>query len=181
MPTAVPGLVRFSSMVAPSAAGECAPVRFGQSEIEDLCLAALGDENVRRLDVAVHDSFGMRRVERVGHFDGERKQSLGFHRLPVDAMFQGDAIQELHGDERLAVLLADVVNGADVGVIQSGCSLGFALETGEGLRVSGDFAGAETSGRRSVAVGCLRLYKPRPSPHRPASRRFGSARWSAQS
>ncbi len=56
-------------------------------------------------------------------------------------MLQSHPVQKLHGDEGLAVLLANVVDGADVGVIQSGCGLGFALEAGEGLRVAGNFLG----------------------------------------
>jgi hypothetical protein len=41
----------------------------------------------------------------------------------------------------LAILLANVVYGADVGVIQRGRGLGFALKTGECLRVAGNFLG----------------------------------------
>ena len=58
-------------------------------------------------------------------------------------MLEGHAIEVFHGDEGLAVLFADVVDGADVGVIQSGCGLGFALKTGENLRIAGNFGGKE--------------------------------------
>ena len=54
-------------------------------------------------------------------------------------MLQRRAVQKLHGDERLAVLLANVINRADVGVVQCGCSLRLALKTGERLRVTGHF------------------------------------------
>jgi hypothetical protein len=33
-------------------------------------VAALGDEEVRRLDIAMHDPFAMSRVERVRDLDG---------------------------------------------------------------------------------------------------------------
>jgi hypothetical protein len=39
-------------------------------------MAALGDENVCRLDVPMNDSLGMRRVQRVCHFDRQRKNLL---------------------------------------------------------------------------------------------------------
>ena len=55
--------------------------------------------------------------------------------------FSVSAVQKLHGDERLPVLLADVVNRADVGVVQCGRGLGFALKAGERLRVSGNLSG----------------------------------------
>ena len=37
--------------------------------------------------------------------------------LPMDAMFQGFAVEELHGNELTSVLLSDVVDGANIGVI----------------------------------------------------------------
>ena len=72
-------------------------------------------------------------------------------------MLQRHPVQKLHGDERLAVLLANVVDGADVGVIQRGCGLGFALETGEGLRVTGNFLGQKLEGNKTVQPGVLGL------------------------
>ena len=53
---------------------------FGEAEIEDLGVAALGDENIRGLDVAMHDAFGVRGVERVGDFDGEIEQRIRYPR-----------------------------------------------------------------------------------------------------
>ena len=72
-------------------------------------------------------------------------------------MLQRHAIQKLHGDERLAVLLADFVNGADVGMVQGRGGLGFALKTGQSLRVSGDFLGQELQGHKAVQPGVLGL------------------------
>src|SRR5262249_6192295 len=56
-------------------------------------------------------------------------------------MLEGHAIEIFHGDEGLAVLLANVVDGTDVGVVQGGCGLGFALETSQNLRIACDFGG----------------------------------------
>jgi len=52
-------------------------------------------------------------------------------------VLQCHAIQVLHGDEHLTVLLIDLVNGADVGVIQGGCRLRLALEAGQSLWIFG--------------------------------------------
>ena len=76
---------------------------------------------------------------------------------PDDAVLQRQPVQKLHGDEGLAVLLADVVNGADVGMIQRGGGLRFALETLEGLRVTGDFVGQELEGDETVQPGVFGL------------------------
>src|SRR5271154_7028337 len=61
-------------------------------------------------------------------------------------MLQRQSIQKLHGDECLAVLVVDFVDGADVGVIQRRGRLGFALKTGERLRVFGYVVGQELKG-----------------------------------
>ena len=56
-------------------------------------------------------------------------------------MLEGCALQILHGDESFAVLLANVVDGADVGMVQGGSGLRLALKTAEGLRIFGNVFG----------------------------------------
>ena len=58
------------------AAGTLGLENLDQSEVEDLGVTARGDENVGRLDVAMHNASGMRGVQRVGDLDGKRKQCL---------------------------------------------------------------------------------------------------------
>ena len=79
---AVPGLVRYSRLT-PAVASVCVPRRvedrlrardFGQAEVENLGVSALGHENVGGLDVAMDDAFAVRGVERVGDFDGQAEQ-----------------------------------------------------------------------------------------------------------
>ena len=53
-------------------------------------------------------------------------------------MLQRLAFEKFHGDEGFAVFFADVVNGADVGMIERGGGLGFALEARESLRICGN-------------------------------------------
>src|SRR5580704_5205311 len=50
-------------------------------------------------------------------------------------MFYGHAIEIFHGDEREAFVFADFEDHADVGMVEDGSGLGFALETGEHLGV----------------------------------------------
>ena len=76
MPSAEPGtgqvLIvhrrRLGCCFCPSAASRH---HFCQSEVENLGVAALSDENVGWLDVAVDDAFGVSGVERVGDLDGQ--------------------------------------------------------------------------------------------------------------
>ena len=57
-----------------------------QAEVEYLGVAALGDENIRRLDVAVDDAFAVRGVESVGDLDRHLEQNLEIKRAVRDAV-----------------------------------------------------------------------------------------------
>ena len=119
VPSGLPGLVnpRKGRHARP---GIIATARtdLGQSEVQNLRVAASGDEQIRRLDIAVDDPGGMRRFERVGDLDRQWQQLIEIERAPGDAMLQRHALEKLHHEERATVLFADIVDGADVGVIQ---------------------------------------------------------------
>ncbi len=114
-------------------------IQLSQPEIENLGMAALGHKNVCWLDIAMDDAFGVRRVESVGNFDGNLKNAFQLYRTALDGVFEGHAIEEFHGDECFALLLTDVVDGADIRVIQCGGGLRFALETRQSLGILGNF------------------------------------------
>ena len=116
-------------------------------------MSALGDENVGGLDVAMDDVFAVRGVESVGDFDGEAEQDVHFEGTSGDAVLEGQAVEVLHGDEGLSVFFADVVDGADVGMIQSGGGFGFAAETLESLTVLGYVFREELQGDETIEAG----------------------------
>src|SRR6266404_6805741 len=89
----------------------------GQTEVQDFGVAALGDEDVCRLDVAVHDAFGVRGVQRIGKFNRKGEQDFNLDGIAVDAVLERLPIEVFHGDETLAVVFANFVDGADVRVI----------------------------------------------------------------
>src|ERR1700691_3384183 len=64
------------------------------------------------------DALRVSRVQRIGNLDAERKQRIQFQRTVADDMFQGRSVQILHDDERLAVPLANVVDGTNIGMIE---------------------------------------------------------------
>src|SRR5713101_2520547 len=109
---------------------------FNQAVTVD-CSDFLGTALIRGFNVAVNDSFGVGGIERVGDFDAERKQSFQFHGTLGDAVLQRRAFQKLHGDEGFPTLLTDVMDRADVGMIQCGRGLRFSLESGESMRIPG--------------------------------------------
>ena len=108
-----------------------------QSEVENLSVPPLRNEDVGWFNVTVHDASRMRGVQRVGDLDCEREHVFHIQWLPSDPHLQSHPIQKLHGNESVAVLLANVINRADVRVIECGRSLRLTLETGERLWVLG--------------------------------------------
>jgi hypothetical protein len=62
-----------------------------------------------------------------------------------------------HGDERSAFVLPDVVDGANVGMVQRGGGLRLALESGQGLWVSGYFFGKELQGDKAAQTRVFSL------------------------
>ena len=84
MPSAVPGLVKSSSeapavgqLRSPTSCGFFfSPVYFGQTKVQNLGVPAIGDENVRGLDVPMNDSLRVRGVQRIGNFGPQFQQLL---------------------------------------------------------------------------------------------------------
>src|SRR5258707_10764954 len=72
-------------------------------------------------------------------------------------MLQRHAVQKLHGDDCLAALLANVMNCADVWVIQSGRCLCFTTKTLQCLAVLGHVLGHKLQSHKTVEPGIFRL------------------------
>src|SRR5215471_21180614 len=90
----------------------------GQSEVENLGVTPLGDKDIRGLDVAMHDAFAVCRIERVGNLNSERQDVFRLQWTASDAVLQRHAIQELHNHEGTAIFLANVMDGADIRMIE---------------------------------------------------------------
>src|SRR5437667_1528310 len=92
---------------------------FRQPEIQNLGVPTLGHKNVRGLDVAVNDAFDVGGVQSVGNLDGQSEQNFGLDGLSGDAMLQRHTVQELHNEERMAVLLPDLMNRLILGWLRA--------------------------------------------------------------
>ena len=117
----------------------------------------LGDEDVCGLDVAVNDSLGVGGSECVGDFDSPVEHVIQWQGLAGDAMLQRGAFHVFHGDERLAVLIADFVDGADVGMIQCGRCSRLSSKAFESLRVLGHVFGKKFERDKTTEGGILRF------------------------
>ena len=89
----------------------------------------------------MNDPRRMRRIQRVGDLNRKRQQQIDFQWTSGDAVLQHHPIQKLDADERLAGLLAYVINRADVGMVQCRCSLSFASKARQHQRVAGNVFG----------------------------------------
>src|SRR5215472_7114439 len=124
-----------------------------QSKIEHLCVAAFRQENIGRLDIPVHDPLRMRRVQRIRDFNAPLHQLVQRHRPLRDALPQRLPFQAFHRDERASALLANVVDRANVRMIQPRRRLRFPLEAFQRLCVIGQLFRQK--------LQCHRTFQPR--------------------
>jgi hypothetical protein len=141
VPMAAPGVVSASRAALPPASRVAVPSTRSRAAsrlilaIEQLGLAALGDEDVCGLDIAMDDSFRVRGFESVGNLNPEIEKLLGLECAAFDAVLERLAFEQLHGDEWLAIVFANFVYGANIGMIQTRRGASFALEPLESLLI----------------------------------------------
>jgi len=126
-----------------------------QAEIQNFCMTAVGDENIRGLDVAVHDAFGVGRIQAFGDVDANFEQPFELESATGNQVLESGTFHVLHDDEGAAVVLLNIVDGADVGMIQRGSRAGFALEAFQGLRIFGDVIRQELERHEAPQFGVL--------------------------
>ena len=148
------GILRFGFGIG-AVSGDSFGNKFCEAEIEDLGSSSLGDENICGFDVAVNDSFCVRRLESFRYFDAQLEQFFERKRLPVDVSAQRFAVDEFHGDECVTILLADVVDGANAGMVEGGCGACFATEAVERLRLLCEFFRKEFQRYRAFQAAIL--------------------------
>jgi hypothetical protein len=111
--------------------------QFRQSEVEDLGGTELRHKNVGGFDVAVNNAMGMSGGESVRNLDGPLQELGYFHSAGVAELPKIGSIEEFHDEKRLAIVLIDFKDGADVRVVQSRGRLRFAFEAAAGRQVGG--------------------------------------------
>ena len=104
----------------------------------------------------MNDSFRMRRFQRIGYVNSDFQQIIQRQGLPVDAVLQRRALQQFHGDERRSAVFVDVVNRADIGMIQRRSGLRLAPEAFQRRLVLHHFARQEFQRHLPPQLGILR-------------------------
>ena len=77
--------------------------------------------------------------------------------LPTISVLEGYAVEELHGNEGLLAVLADFVDGADVGMIEGGGGARLAAKTLQSLGIAGEIVGQEFERDEAAECGVLGL------------------------
>ena len=156
----------------------------GDAEVGDLDLPVGGDQQVGRLDVAVHDAGGVRGAERVGGLgeevaDRRRGPAAGRAASSADS---GCAVDQLHdqvGPVHAGAVgrrgLAEVVDGAMFGWCSDGGVPGLGLEAGPERRVVGVLGLEQLDRDRRGRARCRCRARPRPCRRWRSGSRAGSA------
>ena len=114
-----------------------------QTKVQYFRLSAWGHEDVGGLDVAVHDAFRVRRTKRIDHLDGQLDKGVEWKRLTPgsfsDQLLERPTLQQLHGNERIALVPANLVDDADIGVVQRGGGTCLTLEPLDSQTISRHF------------------------------------------
>ena len=101
----------------------------GHAEIENLDAALAGQHHVLGFQIAVHDALGMGGGEAFGTLPGNRPRLPDRQGAVGDRLAERAALDELHGNPRQAVALADVVDRDDGRMVQRRGGAGFGFET----------------------------------------------------
>src|SRR5437899_8124513 len=73
------------------------------------------------------------------------------------AMLQRQPVQKLHDEERMTVLLPDLMDRTDIGMVQGGSSTGLAAKTFQCLWLLCHIVGQEFESNKATKVGVLGL------------------------
>ena len=110
----------------------------------------MSDKNICGLDVAVDDAPQVSGREGIRNFYAYIQDSFDSKGLAADQMLQRLAFQQLHDDKWPAIEFSNIMNGANIRVIQRRGRPGFALKALQSLRVGWGIFGQEF--KRDTAV-----------------------------
>ena len=125
--------------------------------MQELYLTSIGQEDVGRFDVAVDDPFGVGRVERVSKLRTQLEHIGSLERMPPQMLAERHAPNHLHDEKRLPLMLADVVQRADVRVVELRDRPRFPLEPLAAFGIVGEVRRQDLDGDGPVQPGVGRL------------------------
>ncbi len=117
-----------------------------QPKIQYFCLSAFRDEDVGGLDVAMYHSGRMCGDQRARDLNRQIEQNVGLEGLSGDITLERQACQKFHDNVGLAFVIAHVMDGANVGVVERRRGDRFAPKTLQDLTVFRYFFWEELEG-----------------------------------
>lgn len=109
-----------------------------------------GQENIPRLEVAMHDAAAMGSFKCIYHFRRIAQSQFEWEASLHEALRQRFPFQVLHHQELRCALLANVMNGADVRVLQGRDGSSLSLEPLIMLRTGGKMSGKDLDGNAPI-------------------------------
>jgi hypothetical protein len=114
-----------------------------------------GQHRIGGLQISVDDAGPVRRDQSIRDLNSIFQRLVELQRSFLQQLGQRLTLDVLHHDEVDTVLLADVVQGADVRMIQLRYGFGFALEAGLALGAFGEVLGEDLDGYGAVEAGVV--------------------------
>lgn len=115
----------------------------GEAEVEDLRVPASREEQVCRFDVAMDDALRVRSIEGICDLLPEIEDRRLGHRAGAEHDLERIPLEEFHDEKAPRLVPAEVVDRADVGVIERRGRSGFALEALDCRDIVRQFRGQE--------------------------------------
>jgi hypothetical protein len=100
-------------------------------KVRDLGPPVRGEQYVARLDVAMDHAAGVGIVQGGGQFPNDPEAFCVANPSRLESLMQGATLQMLHSNVVYSLLLAYIVDGDYVGVIEPGCRAGLSLKASQ--------------------------------------------------
>ena len=94
----------------------------------------------------MNNVFAMSRVERIGNLDAVLQNEFGLEGMIADLIGERLAHQQFHHDKLLAIMFFDLIDGADVGMVEGGGRAGLAQEARRNFRAALETIGQHLDG-----------------------------------
>ena len=126
-----------------------------ESEIEDFRVAVGTQHDVLGLDIAVHETAGMRRRQSTCELDADLDNVADRQRALLQAVPQRLALDELGDEVRTVIDFAEIVYHDDMRVVQTGRGSGFLMKPSEPIAVNGEMRRQELERHRPIELGVV--------------------------
>ncbi len=103
------------------------------------------------------DALRVRRIQRICDLDPQIERFINRQALARNSMLERLTFEMLHGDEGPPPVLADLIDGANAGMVQGGGGARFAPEALESRGVVGDFGGEKLEGHEAPQIDVFGL------------------------